>query len=153
MMPKCHKIRYLHLEVSPAGCFSWLWTLCFTVFFFNSVFPVTLMRAGLPHMGMPAPAHSAVPAPPALLRHTVLCSLLHGLLSALCSMKCLFRFPKETSTRKKLIAFLFLGQQRGNTSVWIYSQHFLNISTQAGLTAKLLLKDSVVPMFLGHAKE
>ncbi len=59
----------MRFEVSPAGCFSWLYTLCFTVFF-NSVFLVMLMRAGLPYMGMPAHAHNAVPAPStALLRH------------------------------------------------------------------------------------
>ncbi len=68
-MPKCHIMRYMHLKVSPAGCsgcFSWFCTLCFTAFFFvffSRVFPVTLMRARLPYMGMLAHAHSAVPAP------------------------------------------------------------------------------------------
>ncbi len=52
--------------------------------FFNNVFKVKLLLVGLPYMGKPVCAHSAVPAPsPALLRHR--CSLLHGLLSGLCS--------------------------------------------------------------------
>ncbi len=72
-MSKRHIMRFMHLEVSPAGCFSRLCMLCFTV---------TLMRAGLPYMGMSARAHSAVPVPsPALLRHC--CTLLS--VSALCS--------------------------------------------------------------------
>ncbi len=35
--------------------------------FFNSVFTVTLMCAGLPYVSMPAHAHSAVPTPPPAL--------------------------------------------------------------------------------------
>ncbi len=27
-MSKCHTMRFMHLEVRPAGCFSWLGTLC-----------------------------------------------------------------------------------------------------------------------------
>ncbi len=61
-----------HNEVHAFG--SELYSLCFTVFFY-SVFPVTLMRAGLPYTGMPARAHSTVPVPsPTLLRHH--CALL-----------------------------------------------------------------------------
>ncbi len=57
----------MHLEVSPAGCV----LQCF----FNSGFPMMLMRAGLPYMGMSACAHIAVPPPsPALLR--LRCTLL-----------------------------------------------------------------------------
>ncbi len=43
--------------------------------FFTSVFPVTLLRAGRPYMGIPARAYSAVPVPSlALLSHH--CALL-----------------------------------------------------------------------------
>ncbi len=31
-------MRYVHLRVSPAGCFGWLCTLCFTVVFFKVLF-------------------------------------------------------------------------------------------------------------------
>ncbi len=77
-MPKHHIMRFMHFEVSPAGRFTWLCMLFYNVFF-NSVFTVTLMCAGVPYMGMLGHAHSAVPAPsPTLLRH---CWSLH---SALC---------------------------------------------------------------------
>ncbi len=85
--------------------------LCFTLFF-NSVFIVMLMCAGLPYLGMPARAH---------------CSLLRGLqqvvrhglnkmffwvdeaqLTLFSFPFVLFCFPKKASTRQKLIAFLFL---------------------------------------------
>ncbi len=33
-----HHIRFMHLELSPAGCFSRLCTLCFTVFFSQQCF-------------------------------------------------------------------------------------------------------------------
>ncbi len=77
-----------------------------------------------------------------------LCSLLQGLLSALClgwlqqRISCLFvfwanegqltlfNFPKEASTRQKLRAFLFL--------VDLFT---LSMSTWAWLTNKMLLKD------------
>ncbi len=58
------------LKVSPACCV----LQCF----FKQCFTVTSMRAGLPYMGMPARAHSAVPASShTLLRHncTMLCAL------------------------------------------------------------------------------
>ncbi len=69
--------KALHNEVPAFGgepFFSWLCTLCFTVFFLQG-FPVMLMHAELPFMGMQARADSAVPAPSlALLRHC--CALL-----------------------------------------------------------------------------
>ncbi len=82
-----------------------------------------LMCAGLPYMGMPARAHSAVPVSVlALLR--CCCALLSAswinvrTLFEIVSIKCFLRmnegqltllnFPKEASTRQKLIAFLFL---------------------------------------------
>ncbi len=37
--------------------------------------------------------------------------------------------------------------------MWIYLRHFLNMSTWAGLRAKLLLKDGADPMLFGCVKE
>ncbi len=62
--------------MSPAGSLSRLCTLCFYSVFLNSVFTVTLMRAGLSYMGMPARAHSAVPAPSPTLHQGLLSQLL-----------------------------------------------------------------------------
>ncbi len=119
-MPRPHMMRYVCLEVSPAGWFSWLFMLYFTVGFFYSVFPVMLMRAGLPFMGMPAFAHSDSP-----LLHSALCFMDYCFCTSfeMAPIKCFFllfvflvneehltllNFPKEESTRQKLISFLFL---------------------------------------------
>ncbi len=139
---RCRSMRFMRLEVSPAGCFSWLCALCFRVFL-NSVVTLMSMHARLPYMGMPGHASSV---------HTpALCSLLHRLLSAL-SLRCkvlisvnegkltLLNFSEESNIRQKLMAFLFLGQQK-KISVRIYLQHFLNLNKWVGLMAKLLLKD------------
>ncbi len=50
---KSRIMRYIHLEVSPAGCFSWLCMLCFRKYF-KPCLTVMLMCTGLPYMGMPA---------------------------------------------------------------------------------------------------
>ncbi len=59
-----------HNEVHAFGSepYTLFWLVLRAVFY--SVFPVMSMFAGLPYMGMPAHAHSGLPAPsPALLRH------------------------------------------------------------------------------------
>ncbi len=123
-------MRYIHLEVSPAGCLGWLCRLCFTVFCFvlicfYSGFTVTLMHAGLPCVGMLMLAsscteHFSIPLP---------CSAQTPLHYALCfrddcqhfvrngsqnegwvneGQLNLLNFPKEASNRQKLIVFQFL---------------------------------------------
>ncbi len=117
-------MRYVPLEVSLAGCFGWLCTLCFTVLFHN-VFPVTLTCAGVPCQLM----HTALclPPPPLCSDAAALCSLFHRLhfkdfvrdLMKCCVLFLFFiavnegqlillNFSKEASTTQKLIMFLFL---------------------------------------------
>ncbi len=132
------------------GSCIWKWALqavslcsagCVLQHFLNSVFPVTLMHARLPHMGMPAHAHGAVPVPsPTMLRHR--CTLLSASWITVCTsfemapIKCFFFvclfFAKEGSTRQNLRAFLFL--------VKLFTS---SRSTWAELMAELLLKDRV----------
>ncbi len=123
-MPKNHITRYMHLEVSSAGSFRWLCMLWFTVFF-HSVFPVRLMRAWLPYMGMWARAHSLW-LHPHLLRHSsALCftdycqHLIRDDSNKVLLLLLIFfqvnerqltllNFPKVASIRQKLIVLLFL---------------------------------------------
>ncbi len=102
-MPKHHIMKCVHVEVSPA--------CCVLVHFFNHV----LMCAGLPCIGRPAHAHSAVPAPSAtLLRYccalrSALCFRDYTTLFKMAPIKCSFcvnegqlsllNFPKEHRTK------------------------------------------------------
>ncbi len=82
----CKNVAYSLNEAKALQAVSVGSVRCVLQSFFYSVFPVTLMHAGLPYMGMPARAHRPVPAPSLFCSDTaVLCSLLRGLLSALCS--------------------------------------------------------------------
>ncbi len=142
--------------------------------FYNSIVILTSVWTVLPYMGLYAyacqlRAHNTVPvSSPALLRRRCAALLSASRIAARCSNgsnKVLFflqvneekltlvTVPKEANTRQELIAFQFPGQQKENNSVWIYLRHFLNMSTWAALTAKLLLKDSPVPMLHGRVEQ
>ncbi len=148
-----HIVTFMHLEVSTAGCFSMLCTLCFRRFCFLLCPYTDVIACWISLYGhaqaCQLPAHKAVPSLLLLCSDTLhLCSLLHRLLKMfeMALIKwgvfwvneeklALFSFPKEAKTRQKLLAFLFF--------VHLYHVDLFtsNMSTWAGLRAKLLLKN------------
>ncbi len=111
-MPKCHIMKFGYLEESHASCFGWFYTLCFRRFLKFCCYTDINVSS----------VHTALCLSPSPLcsDNATLCSLLHGLqqlvrddsnegfLKVNEEKVTSFSFPKEASTRQKLIVFLFL---------------------------------------------
>ncbi len=145
----CHIMRFMHLEVSPGGCFSWLSTLCFPVFFqwHQCMQDLLILHASLctQRCACPLPRYAQT-----VLR-SALCFTDYGILFKMAPMKWFF-FPGKWRT-----VHLFNLYLRGIHQTKVGRDPFLSnlfsSSTWAGLTAKLLLKDGAVPMLLCHIEE
>ncbi len=102
-----------------------------------------------------APVHTSPSARAKASINMLHSAVLHGTCSGRMSLKkcvfgckgkiTLFSFPKKTALRKQWMHFVFPGQQRSFSSVFVDERFINKAQFDAGYAHRLILKDGAVP--------